>query len=204
MQIKSTALIDYLTRLLSIHALHIDGCAGGGREGGGGKMKKHAVSRYKADFAHSALETTTPGSFLLSLNISNIIERNFSFYISFFVYHDDRNIWFALCCVTDDTAYYIDTPHPIDFTVGDLNTHLHHYPLTDADADAGNYQISFTLQEGSPFSLTEATRPNPDSYPPTYTTQLVLNERLNWSKAQSYDLTITAEVRVGEAMVSKL
>ena len=66
------------------------------------------------------------------------------------------------------------------------------FHLTDADADPGNYELSFTLEEGSPFGLLEAVKTT--DVLPTYETQLVLKDPLDYNTASSYQLTVTATV----------
>ena len=76
-------------------------------------------------------------------------------------------------------------------TLLDMECCLYALP-TDADADAANYELSFTLQEGSPFSLTEAMKTS--DLLPTYDAQLVLDRPLDYATNSSYRLTITAQV----------
>ena len=73
-----------------------------------------------------------------------------------------------------------------------LYVHINISSYTDADADPGNYELSFTLEEGSPFGLLEAVKT--DDVLPTYETQLVLKDPLDYNTASSYNLTVTAKV----------
>ena len=57
------------------------------------------------------------------------------------------------------------------------------------------------MEEGSPFSLTDAQKTS--DLLPTYTTQLKLEKQLDWAKNPSYQLTITAEVGRTDALGRK-
>ncbi|XP_043198999.1 protocadherin-like protein isoform X3 [Amphibalanus amphitrite] len=62
---------------------------------------------------------------------------------------------------------------------------------SDADADATNYALTFTIKEDSPFRLTEPVKTG--DVLATYTTQLKLAATLDYSKNTMYQLTVTAK-----------
>ncbi|KAF0291640.1 Protocadherin-like wing polarity protein stan [Amphibalanus amphitrite] len=76
---------------------------------------------------------------------------------------------------------------PVGMVVGSLVI-----SAADADPDVANHELSFGIQEDSPFSLTE---PCEDQVMccRQYTTQLKLEKPLDWATNATYQLTVTAQ-----------